>query len=312
MLQRVLVVYNSKSSHHAAIQEEVLEPVRRLRGALVGKFEVRYESLERNVQELIPLINDGDLVLVAGGDGTATLALNAVMQSGKRAILAVLGYGNLNDMAEMLGTTRDLGVAGVWQNFLAGNVHEIYPLEVTIDGDFWRYAPCYVSLGLLAEAAATVEVPEVRKKLQTGKQHKLFSLRMAVKWYWRNRKRRFLPKEILINGQKVNKNGQMTDYLAVNAPMVAGMMKGGDWYRQPEKFGSMTQSLGKFRKMVKFGLKSISKGLALTETVEDMLKFSMPSEVMIQAEGEFCRLEDVDEVIVKKAGRGVKVVFGGD
>ena len=64
--------------------------------------------------------------------------------------------------------------------------------------------------------------------------------------------------------------------------------------------------------MVRFGLKSISKGLVLTETAEDTLKFSMPSEVMIQAEGEYQKLENAEEIVIKKTERGVKVVFGGD
>lgn len=312
MLQRVLVVYNSKSSHHAAIQDEILGPVRRLRGALVGKFEVRHESLERNVQELIPLINEGDLILVAGGDGTATLALNALVRSGKRATLAVFGYGNLNDMAGMLGITREMGVVGVWQRFLAGNVHEIYPLEVTVNGRLWRYAPCYVTLGLLAESATMMETQEVRQKLRTGKQSRIFSLRMAIKWYWRNRKRNFLPAKMTLNGQKIGDGKRVTDYLAVNSPVMAGMMKGGDWYRQPEKFGSTVQSLGKFWKMVKFGLRSVRKSIPLTETMEDTIRFGTLSEVEIQAEGEYQCLADVEEIVVKKSARGVRVVLGGE
>ena len=106
MLKKLIVVYNPRSSHHQAIEREVLAPVRKLQGWLVGKYEVKSESLEENARALAELLHDGDLVITAGGDGTATMATNGIMLSKKDVTLGVLGYGNFDDMARMLKTKR--------------------------------------------------------------------------------------------------------------------------------------------------------------------------------------------------------------
>lgn len=66
MLKKLIVVYNPRSSHHQAIEREVLAPVRKLQGWLVGKYEVKSESLEENARALAELLHDGDLVITAG------------------------------------------------------------------------------------------------------------------------------------------------------------------------------------------------------------------------------------------------------
>lgn len=54
-------------------------------------------------------------------------------------------------------------------------VREILPLEILVDGKHWRYAPCYVTLGLLAEASEIMDGDRVRKSLNTGKRSTLFA-----------------------------------------------------------------------------------------------------------------------------------------
>lgn len=201
MLKKLIVVYNPRSSKHAAVAKEVLAPARKLSGWLVGKYEVKAMRLHENADELAKILSDGDLVVAAGGDGTASMAVNGVMRSGKDVALGVLGYGNFNDFARMLKSKRAVeyggeyvgGVTEIVERYEAGKTKEIYPLEVKVDGKHWRYAPCYVSLGLFAESTAVFDEPKVREKLKTGKKHLLFSIFTLAKWYFRNRKREFLP-----------------------------------------------------------------------------------------------------------------------
>lgn len=301
-MRRLFVVYNTASSHAAAIKGEVLEQLRGLPGWIVGKFQIKAPTVDENVRELVKLLDDGDLVIAAGGDGTAAVAANAVMVSGKDATLAVLGYGNRNDMAGMLGMRS---VKEIVKKFEQGEVGEIYPLEVLVNGEHWRYAPCYVTVGLLAEATELMDDEKVRKKLNTGKRGTLYSLMMAVKWYLKNKKRKFLPAEMRVNGKAVEQGA--TDYLAVNGPTLAGIMKGGEWYREAEGFGSTVERLGKFWKMVGFGLKSVFSRVPLAETRRDVIEFLKPAEVEIQAEGEYQRLAGVEKIEVKK-GEKMKVV----
>ena len=206
MLKKLIVVYNPRSSHHQAIEREVLAPVRKLQGWLVGKYEVKSESLEENARALAELLHDGDLVITAGGDGTATMATNGIMLSKKDVTLGVLGYGNFDDMARMLKTKRPVeyggeyvgGVSEIVEKFEAGKTTEIYPLEAKVDGKHWRYAPCYLTVGLLAESTAVFDEEKVRKKLKTGKKGLGFSVWQLMKWYFRHHGEEFLPEGELI------------------------------------------------------------------------------------------------------------------
>lgn len=202
MLRKLVIVYNPNSSHHRAIEQEVLAPARKISGWLVGKYEVEMLDVGGNADKLAKIVDDGDLVIVAGGDGTATLAANGVMRSGKDATLGVLGYGNFNDFARMLGAKRAVkygdeyvgGVTEIVERFNQGKVTEIYPLEATVDGKHWRYAPCYLTVGMFAASTAMFDEPEMREKLKSGKKTMGFSLWKLVGWYFRKRKQEFLPK----------------------------------------------------------------------------------------------------------------------
>ena len=59
-----------------------------------------------NVKNLKAEIKDGDLCFALGGDATAAITANAILESNKDATLAVLPYGNFNDLARTLGTMK--------------------------------------------------------------------------------------------------------------------------------------------------------------------------------------------------------------
>ncbi len=300
-----MVVYNPRASHHVAIEEEVLARVRQLSGWMVAKYAVKHTSYDDNVVKLQMMLADGDLVISAGGDGTASIALNAVMAAGKDVTLAVLGYGNFNDIARMLGVTREEGVEGILQRYEAGKMRELHPLEIEVNGKHWRYAPCYFSMGLLAQATTMLEEPKVRKVLDTGRKGTMFSLMNAVRWYLKHHKRNYLPAGKL-NGTDMPR--KTTDYMAVNGPTLARIMKGGDWWMGEKKFGSTVAKLGGFWRMVGFGLKSITKGVELQETEEDVIEFDTSSEVEVHAEGEYEDLRNVKMIKIEKSEKSVKVI----
>lgn len=328
MLQKLIVVYNPRSSKQAAIEREVLAPARKLTGWLVGKYVVTTESLAENAEKLAKILNDGDLVIVAGGDGTANMTVNAILQSKKDITFGVLGYGNFNDMARMLKTKRAVeyggeyigGVTEIVNRLAAGKVHEAFPLEVLVDGKHWRYALCYVTLGLFAESTRVFEEETVRKKLQTGKKHLMFSIWQLAKWYFRNRKREFLPvgrreekggPEIMIEGDgklAQSLGGKVTDYIAVNGPRMARVMRGGKYYLREQEFRATTAKLGNFGSLMWFMLRSIFWRVPGKRVQDEILQFDEKGNVMIQAEGEAAKLEGVKKIEVRKAKCGIKVV----
>lgn len=299
-MKRLVVVYNPRSTKQAVIREQVLDELRGLKGYLVGKFEVKRKSLEQNARELAGILMDGDLVLAVGGDGTATMTLNAVIKSNKAVTMSELAFGNFNDLATIMGVQG--GVKEVIRKHETGKTRTVYPLEVKIDGEHWRYALGYVTIGMFAASTEVFEKPKVREKLKTGKTGRFFSIRTLAGWYFRNRREQVLP-DFELNGEKMI---GMTDYLAINGPQVGGVMKGGDWYLTAKKFGSGAKGLRGLWDLLKFMLKSMRKGMPLAETEGDTLEFGEATEVMIQGEGEFAKMKG-KRFEVRKAG-GVKVV----
>lgn len=299
-MKRLVVVYNPRSTKQAVMRERALDELRELKGYLVGKYEVKKASLEQNAQDLAKILMDGDLVVSVGGDGTATMTLNAVVKSGRVVTLSELTFGNFNDLGAMIGVQG--GVKEAVRKYEAGEVKSVYPLEVKVDGKHWRYALGYVTVGMLAASTTVFEEPKVRKKLQTGKTGRFFSIWTLAKWYLRHRREQVLP-DFELNGQKMI---GMTDYLAVNGPQVGGIMKGGDWYRELRKFGSGVVKLRGILRLLEFMFKSMTKRMPITETEGDLLEFTEETEVMIQGEGEFEKVKG-KKFEVRKAGV-VKVV----
>lgn len=323
MLHKLIIVCNPRSSHYLHVQREVLAPARQLKGWLVGKYELKPTDVDDNAGQLARLLSDGDLVVAAGGDGTAAVAVNGIIQSGKDVTFSALGYGNFNDVARMLGAKRPVeyggeyvgGITEIAGRFETEKTTEIYPLEAKVDGKVWRYASCYVTLGMFAESTAVLNSEPVRKKLRTGKKHLFFSLWQLAKWYFGNRKREFLPKtrtEVVVDAssksQEVRFAEGATDYLAVNSPRVAKLMRGAKCAAKKQEFRSTTVRLGSFGRLVWFMMCSVLVRIPSKKTTGDLIKFEQPSTVMIHAEGEYQELHDVKKIEIKKSKKALKVI----
>ena len=160
-MKRLLVVYNLKSSRFKDVEREVLVNLRNLNGYMIGKYEIQRIGVDKNVEQFAKLVEDGDLVLSVGGDATGVIAANGVLKSGKDATLAVLPYGNFNDLARTLGTKK-------LEDVLGGKTRKMWPLEILVDGKHYRYATCYTTIGMTAEAVELFDDSKVRKGLQKG------------------------------------------------------------------------------------------------------------------------------------------------
>jgi len=119
---------------------------------MVGKYGVLNTSLEDNACRLSMILQDGDVVVAAGGDGTASIALNGVILSKKDVAFNALPYGNFNDMAKTLS-----GEEG----------KKWYPLEVKINGKNWRYVGCYFSVGMFAASTRSFDEKGRRAKVKS-------------------------------------------------------------------------------------------------------------------------------------------------
>ncbi len=318
-MRRLLIVYNPRSSRAAEVKKEVLAPARGLSGFMVGKYEVERTDVDKNAAKFAKLLKDGDLVLAAGGDATATIAANGILLSGREASLAALPYGNFNDLARTLRTRSfeevveklKLKKAGAKDaSFEKGGAKDatrkLYPLEIIVDGKFFRYATCYTTIGMTAEAVKIYDEPKVRKKLKKSLGRKVGSYVSLASWYFKNRHRKqFLP-EFSLNGKSQDK--RISDYAAVNGRSMARVMKGGEDFLKPKIFRSETDRLTSFWRLFRLMSVSIFSRVPGAETKGDVLEFVKPATVEIQAEGEYRVFRKVKKIEIRKAEKWLKVV----
>lgn len=308
--RRVILVYNPRSSKAIFVKESIMGPLREIPGIMLGKYEVKPTDVDDNAKELARILIDGDIVIAAGGDGTATIGLNGCMLSDKAVRFTSVPFGNFNDTARTL-------------KHASGK--ELYPLEAKIDGKHYRYAACYFTIGMFAESTEIFDAEKTRKKLRKGNKGVWFSIRTLAKWYFRNKRKIFIPAFKYSSTNKIyDKNGVfqvrvkilgedetkgISDYLAVNGVSVAKMMKGGKtFYTHKSDFLSTTGKLNKFRKLVPFMIKSILFRIPASITTEDVITFPDYGKVEIQAEGEYKMLEHVGKIIISKSEKSIKIL----
>ena len=304
IMQRLLIVYNPRSSRFADVKKNVLTPAQSLKGYLIGKYEIEKTNLEDNIAKLSKLIQDGDLVISAGGDATGIITSNGILKSGKDAILAVLPYGNFNDLSHTLGTSK-LGDI-VNKTAEPGFVQKLYPLEIIVDSKLFRYATCYVTIGMMAESVKIYDQPKMRKKLKTSFGRKISSYTDLAGWYFKHRhKKQFLP-DFKLNGKLQPKN--TSDYAAVNGRFLARVLKSTPYYQNPHTFLHETDRLTNFWRLFKLITKSIFFRIANTETAYDKIEFLEPATIELQAEGEYQVFKDIKKIEIKKGDKFIKVI----
>lgn len=74
------------------------------------------------------------------------------------------------------------------------------------------------------------------------------------------------------------------------------------------EFWSTTVQLGGFWRLMWFMTRSVVARIPGKKTLGDVIKFEQPSTVMIHAEGEYQKLEDVKKIEIKKSKKALKVV----
>ena len=282
---RVILVCNCKSTGHKRVEKEVVKPLRefilRQKGMTFLRFDVESPTLEENAKRLANLIGDGDVVLVAGGDGTAGIGVNGIMQSGKDAKFYVIPYGNFNDIIQILRSNSG---------------KKVFPIEALIDGKHFRYALAYFTVGMMAESTKIFDDEKIRRKLRKSKFNLIFSLKTLLMWFFVNRKKDY----ITIDGQKYS------DILVVNGKNVARLMKGGDYYLG-ENFLYTEQRLNNLFAMVFFMLQAMFSGIPGKKLKNKRIRFEEKQRIFIQSEGEYKDLV-VQEISFLKSKKSIEIL----
>ncbi len=287
---RIVVVYNPRSSKAVRVEREVLEKLKD-DGRDFDVYKVRETSVNDNAKRLANFLQHGDIVIVAGGDGTATIGLNGVALSKKKVKLAVLPYGNFNDMARMLRCKN------LEQIFEFKRMRKLYPMEMLVNGKHFRYASCYFTIGMFAESTEIFDKPATRKALQKGNKSLGFSILRLVKWWRRNRRKKFLPSDLLA-----------TDILAVNGRSMARVMRGDKKLAfSKEGFLASKQRLSSWAAIGWFMFRSMIFRVPGGVAKDMKLEFDKEVKLKVQAEGE-CTDVKCKKIEVIKPGLAVEVI----
>ena len=329
-MKRLFVVYNKRSSNYVRVKDEFLSKLPQLKSCTIGKYDVSQSNdFEKNVAQLSKCLKDGDTVIAAGGDATSSVCLNAILKSKKDATLGVLPYGNFNDLArtlgmmsgeEMLGWVTGMScrrASGAWQGederrspmamgradaaqgkTIPDRTHPFYPLIITIDGALWRYAACYVTIGMTAESVVIFDDPKIRSKMREGHKSSWRSYLQLASWYFKNRHSKVFLPDFKING--VEQPHKTSDYAAVNGRSMSRVMKGGDDYLKPDIFRSETEKTTSFPRLFVLMAKSILHRTPGHDTTGDILEFDAPATVTLQCEGEYRTFENIKKIEVRK------------
>ncbi len=297
-MKRLFIIYNPRSSRFSDVKEKVLNRQKDLKGYLIGKYEVEPTDVDKNAVKFAKLLKDGDFVISAGGDATGVIATNAILKSEKEVTLAVLPFGNFNDFSHTLNTKT--------LNDITGSVQNYYPLEIFVDDQFFRYATCYVTIGMMAEAVRLYDKPKMRKVLKTANGRNVGSYTNLAGWYFKNRHKKIFLPDFKLNGELQPK--KTSDYAAINGKYMARIMKGGEDYQNRTIFRSETDRLTNFWRLFKLMFKSILFRIPGSETKGDVLEFLEPATVELQAEGEYKTLENIKKIEIRKSKKCLKVI----
>jgi Sphingosine kinase and enzymes related to eukaryotic diacylglycerol kinase len=302
MKHRVILVHNLNSSHAKEVTGQVIKPLNQLFPKGVITYEILTTSFEENVANLSNILHENDLVIAAGGDGTAVITANGVLATKHRNIrLGILGFGNFNDMAHTFSggkkaTVQDLVIHN-------SNTVDVYPLEIKINDEHFRYSMLYATIGLVAGSVYEFEKPTNRKRLRSGGANFIVSFATLLPYYLKNKNIKSIPE--YRSKEEIVKN--TTDYLAINGPRMSKITIG-DNHHLTNKFKRVTLDTSRFVRTLPFVAKSLSRKMPGQVVESDELVFSTPTDLEIQTDGEYRKLERVSKVDISKPNKHLNII----
>jgi hypothetical protein len=295
--ERLIVVHNEKSSRAAHVPKEVFG---RLDAAAVKyvSFATPSPQPEDNIAAIASTVRPGDLWMFATGDGTANAGVNGLLQANQPDVTAAfLGDGNFNDMANTFSgryARRD-----PLRLLASEQTTTLHPLEIRQNGEHWRYAALYATLGWTALAAHEFDDPAFREKIQHSRVKNLRSLGHLGVYYFKTRRHAALPGFIYEDEPHV-KHNQTTDVGAVNGPVMARVIRSGQPMYKNLDYLQWNLNVTPLVKNIPFLTASALNHMPGKPTRSSRLIFDHASRVPVQTDGEFTLLDNVESIEIQK------------
>lgn len=292
-----LIIIHNPNSTDAAHFDELAYDLKQNDISYVD-YETKSPDTEENIahmQELLP--DHGATVISAAGDGTAMQIMNAILRSRRQGntTLGLVNYGGFSDLSHAHNDKRTTVM-----DVLQAPAIERQPLTVEVNGEYWRDAPAYVSLGFTALAAMEFGTPKSRRAMQQapGFLKRPKSILQLGESYFEHHGVKLPSLRI---DDEAEYRTELTDIMVANNPVIGGIIKLPENHYDTSHFGVRTDlDVSKILPNIPFGLQALAGRAPFSRAETLRITFERTAAVPIQTEGETAYLEEVHDIFVYK------------
>ena len=300
--RKLVIVQNPYSTRHREVQAGVFNRLDTA-GIPYDTITTRYSQAADNIDDLAGRLPNDAHIISAAGDGTSTQVVNAGLRAAlDGAVYSFIGYGNCNDLAR--GERNPLAV-------LQGDHHTVthQPLSVEVNGELWRYAPGYMTLGLTALIASSFAGAASRERLRhTPPRTKLVrSIGQVATTYLRAHDT-YLP-PFTTNLSTIEQTN-LTDVMMINSQCMGRLIRSSIDYPQTDFFGYRQADFSSIWKNIPFVCSAIAGHTPAEKITDITLTFREPATILAQTEGEHAVLPMVSTIhAYKDPAKAIRVAL---
>ena len=299
--RKLVIVQNPYSTRHREVQAGVFDRLDTA-GIPYDTITTRCSQAADNIDDLAGRLPNDAHIISAAGDGTSTQVVNAGLRAElDGAVYSFIGYGNCNDLAR--GQRDPLPL-------LQTNRHTIIhqPLSIEVNGEPWRYAPGYMTLGLTALIASGFAGAASRERLRRTPPHtKLVrSMGQVATTYLRTHDTYLPPFTTNLSAEKQD---GLTDVMIINNQRMGRMIRSSIDYPQTDFFGYHQADFSSVWENIPFAYSAVTGHTPAKRITDITLTFREPATILAQTEGEHAVLPAVSTIhAYKDPAKAIRVV----
>ena len=299
--RKLVIVQNPYSTRHSEVQAGVFNRLDTA-GIPYDTITTRYSQAADNIDDLAGRLPNDAHIISAAGDGTSTQVVNAGLRAElDDAVYSFIGYGNCNDLAR--GERDPLPLLQASHSIIT---HQ--PLSIEVNGEPWRYAPGYMTLGLTALVASGFADATSRERMRRTPPHtKLVRSMGQVATTYLRAHDTYLP-PFTTNLSTIEQTN-LTDVMMINSQCMGRMIRSSIDYPQTDFFGYHQADFSSVWKNIPFAYSAVTGHTPAEKVTDITLNFRKPATILAQTEGEHAVLQGVSTIRAYKGpAKAIRVV----
>lgn len=284
--ERTLIVINPAATGAGRVERDVTNPLLDS-GITHDTFITPSPNYDDNVEAFGESIRDGDLLVIAAGDGTVAQATEAIVRSQAKDVrVAALPFGGFVDLAP-----KKAGILDIVGPDADTEEYQRQLLSVHFDNETepWRYANAYLGIGRLASIASSFGTPESRDRLRgrTGPSKRTLQLaQLGIEYFKQDF---FMPEHSTNQSGLVQR--AVTDYMFVNNDRAGGIMGFPVDFGQTDRFGVVQRDISKIPHNIPFGVMALANRAPSDAHHQYDIWLEDSASIPIHNDGEFAQVE---------------------